>query len=734
MIAAIASVLAVPIVPAFGEPAAKVATAPPMAVTVTPSRPVLPRPYAPDATETGHTARYDAATAAVRGYAVSEQDATLLRDSIKAISGANRSKGEALRDAIKDPVARKLADWYRLKSGYGTADEYRSFLDANPAWPDRSLMTQRLEEALFTQGGSSSAIRAHFAKSGPDHGVGFAALASSYLAEGKTDEAKKHATSAWREMKIPATLETGFLSRFASLLTVEDHKARLDRLIIDEIRYSGPRNERVAYAKRVIPLLPPDERKKAEARLAVLAQSTGARALLEALPPDKDDLGLTFHRIHVMRKARRIEESSKLMLSVPLEDKALINADEWWAERRANAYAALRDGKSKLAYDLVRLSGPLSVNPLKEQTFMAGWLALRYLKNEVKAEAHFQDLKKAADGPLSRAKANYWLGRVAEVRKDSSTASIFYKEAARDPDTFHGQLAQQKLTPGRQGIQIKPPAAPTEDEITRFNSLDAAQAVTVGHKAKLDRNVLRSFTAQLRFFLKTEAEIAMVSHLSESVGDTQMAVRTAKAAIGNRQNLLYYAYPVHPFPAYSPLRNPPETAFLLGIARQETEFNNQTVSGAGAKGLLQVMTITAEHVCRDYRLKCEIKRLLSDPAYNTMMASAYIGDRMRDFKGSYVLTLAGYNAGPGRAREWIAEFGDPRDPKIDPIDWIERIPIQETREYVAKVLSNVQIYRARLGQAETALQLEEDLDRARVAGSGAAPTAPAASGASNSDG
>ena len=161
------------------------------------------------------------------------------------------------------------------------------------------------------------------------------------------------------------------------------------------------------------------------------------------------------------------------------------------------------------------------------------------------------------------------------------------------------------------------------------------------------------------------------------------------------------------------MRDPPETAFLLGIARQETEFNTLTVSSAGAKGLLQVMTATAKHVCADYKIKCDIPRLLSDPSYNAMLASAYIADRMEEFSGSYVLTLAGYNAGPGRAREWIAEFGDPRDPKVDPIDWIERIPIQETREYVAKVLANIQIYRARLGESETALRLEDDLTRAR---------------------
>jgi soluble lytic murein transglycosylase len=227
---------------------------------------------------------------------------------------------------------------------------------------------------------------------------------------------------------------------------------------------------------------------------------------------------------------------------------------------------------------------------------------------------------------------------------------------------------------------------------------------------------MRSFLVQLRLnHIKDEADMALVAHLAEAVGDTQSAVRVAKAAIARGHNLYYYAYPVHPFPAYTPLRKPPETAFLLGLARQETEFNTLIVSGAGAKGLLQVMTVTAKHVCRDYKIKCDINRLTADPSYNTKLASAYVADRMDEFSGSYVLTLAGYNAGPGRARQWIREFGDPRNPKVDPVDWIERIPFEETREYVGKVLANIQVYRARLGEERAALRLEEDLNRARVA-------------------
>lgn len=685
-------------------------------------RPLLPPPYNPGSDETAHAARLTKAIAPVRATRISDADAAALRDALKAYGSGQTAVGDQHRSGISDPVAAKIATWYRLRSGFGAAADYRAFLDRNPAWPERRLLTQRLEEALFVAGGSSQDIRAVFAKGGPDHGAGLAALASAYLAEGKTEQARTFAAKAWREMTLAAKFEKGFLDRFGALLTVADHKARLDRLIIDDVRWKEERSSRATTARRVIALLPEAERKRAEARLAVFLQQKGALKAIESAPAgDTGDWGFQFHKIQALRRSDKIDDAAKIMLTVPTEPGAVNSNDEWWIERRALAYAALRKGKPKLAYDLVQDAGPLTVNPLKDQSFMAGWLALRYLKNPTKAQQHFAVMQKAADGPLSRAKANYWAGRTAEALKDRPGAEAAYRAATRDRDAFHALLAMQKLDPGTNSFPITPPTAPTADEIEKFNSLDAARAAVIANAAKLDISISRAFLVQLRFYLKSEAELAMLAHLAEALGDTQSAVRTAKAGIADGKNLFYYAYPVHPFPAYAPLRKPPETAFLLGIARQETEFNSLTVSGAGAKGLLQVMTVTAQHVCRDYKIKCDIKRLLSDPAYNTMMGSAYIGDRMQDFTGSYVLTMAGYNAGPGRARQWIREFGDPRDPGVDPIDWIERIPIQETREYVAKVLANVQVYRARLGEADVAVRLDKDLVRARLVAGQKAP-------------
>jgi soluble lytic murein transglycosylase len=414
-----------------------------------------------------------------------------------------------------------------------------------------------------------------------------------------------------------------------------------------------------------------------------------------------------------LRRQKKAEEAWKTML-VETEPVDFAKPDGWWEERRANAYAALKAGKPKTAYELVRSPGPLSANAGKDASFFAGWLAFRHLSDAKLALGHFEALASAADGPLSHARGQYWVGRAHEALGDFAKARQHYQAAAAYFDTFHGQLARLRLDPGAGTLKVTPPAAPSGEQIARFNGSDAVKAIVVARKAGLDISLARAFLIHLRNHLRTEAELAMIAHLAAALGDTQASVRIGKTAIGRGMNLVYYAYPIHSLPQYTPLRQPPEPAMILGIARQESEFNTTTQSGAGARGILQVMPVTAKHVCRDYKLKCQIDRLMKDPAYNTMLGSAYIADRMAEFSGSYVLTLAGYNAGPGRAREWIKEFGDPRDKKVDPLDWIYRIPFEETREYVQKVLSNIQVYRARLGEAN-AVRINADLKRLTAA-------------------
>lgn len=671
--------------------------------------------------EVEHNAHFDQILSPLMTHNLSEADGKAIKAAFTAINKRKPDEAAKLHAQITDPVGRKLVTWYRLTRGYGTARDYKSFLDENPKWPRKHILIQRLEEAYFIQGGRASTILNYFKTNKPQTGVGHAAIASAYLALGDTKNARKYAVDAWRHKGLPSTLETGFLKRFSKILRPEDHKWRFDRLVINDFRWRSQRKPVAAKARRLIPLLAPNDRKKAQARLAVFSRSKGSLTRVAKYAKEKPvDWGLTYHYIQALRRAKKYDAAAKLLLSAPTDLETSVNPDGWWKERRENAYKAMARGKYQLAYDLVKDSGALTVNPLNAQRFLAGWIAFTKLKKPKRALKHFELMTKSADGPKSRSRSQYWLARTYDALGEKDKAKQHYKEATKDTDAFHAMLAATKLDPRAQRIEIKPPQRPTQSELSAFLNLDPAKALIIAKKAGLPKNILHLFMVNLRNVVSSEAELALVAHTARALGDTQMSLRIAKVAIGRRKNLYYYGYPVAEFPAYKALREPPEPAFLLGIVRQETEFNPTIVSGAGAKGLMQVMTITAKHVCQDYKLKCQIKRLLSDPSYNAMIGSAYIGDRMRDFSGSYVLTLSGYNAGPGRTRQWIRQFGDPRKPNMDPLNWIERIPFEETRAYVGKVLANIQMYRARLGQ-QPALRLAEDLQRGRKVSAARAP-------------
>ena len=663
--------------------------------------------------EKDHIARYDAAIAPVQGVALDESDARRIRSAVEAISKSDLARGKQLRDQVTSEIGRKLIDWYLYRGGYGTAEEIRAFSTAHPHWPDRALLQKRAEEALLNSSASSTAIKAFFADVPPATGAGLGTLAAALAANNELAEAKALAAKAWVEYEIPTAQEAAFLKRAGHLLAEADHKRRLDRLLLTGARTKRERAARAAVMRRTIALLSAPEKKKAAARLAVYLRARNSAKLMAKLSPEAiaNEWGLAVQKAQLLRRQNKDAAAWKILLSEP-KATLKVKPDGWWFEQRAHAYAALEAGKAKTAYELVADPGQLSINAHNDAKQMAGWIALRHLKDPKRALEQFQDFVRTADGPLTRSRSSYWLGRTYEALGDESNATSAYQRAAEHVDTFHGHLARQKLDPKSTALRISAPSAPGAAEIARFTGLDTVRAAVIAHKAGLDHALVRAFLSHLRTQVTTEAELAMLAHLCEALGDTQMAVRVGKTAIARGFNLIYYAYPIHKLPAYKPLRTPTETALVLGIARQESEFGSSAVSSAGARGILQVMPGTARHICRQYRFRCDMKRLLKDNAYNTMMGSAYIADRLDEFTGSYILSLAGYNAGPGRARQWIEEFGDPRHPDVDPIDWIYTIPLAETRGYIQKVLSNVQVYRARLGESANAVRIYADLERA----------------------
>lgn len=709
--------------PPLPDPSPKrVADAPSAAETIEDGGPVPPtkatssvRAAVPNSPEAEYFAAMDKLIAPARDGRLPAADVQRLKDALSAVDKNDPEEASVHAAKIGEPAVRTLVTWYALRTGAAAPADYTRFLAEHPAWPDAALLRRRSEQQLLSSGGPAKEILAFFGTNPPLSGAGTIALASAHLALGDEAKAKALAVKAWREHDIPATSETGFLTRFERYLTPADHRRRLDVLLIDEGRFAAQRAPRVAAARRLLSKFQDVERKKAEARIAIYARAGNAAKLLASLPaaakePVSADWGLLFQRIQLARSQDKDDEVARLLRLAPTEADALIDPDAWWLHRRWVIYEYLGAGRFKEAYDIARAPGPLTINPIKDATFLAGWIALRHLKDAKAAVPHLDASRQNADGPLSAARGNYWLARAHETLGQKKEAVRFYEEAAARIDTFHGALARQHLNPGPQDAPMPLPAMPSAAVAESFNANPVVRAAMLAHHAEVGRGLTRIIVAHLRSSLKSEAEVAMLAHLANAIGDHQMAVRVGKTGVSRGMNLYAYSYPVHPFPEYKPLRQSPERALLLAIARQESEFNPEIISHAGARGLLQVMPITARHICRDHKIKCDIPRLVTDTSYNAMIGSAYIGDRKQEFDGSYVLTLAGYNAGPGRARQWMRRFGDPRSKDVDPIDWIEMIPFEETRDYVKKVLSNVQMYRARLGEP-TPVRLVSDLKR-----------------------
>jgi len=643
---------------------------------------------------------------------LSKGDKAALQSALKALKNGDLDRALKEREKISIAAGKTFIRWATLRSGYGRPEDYRNFLEQNPLWPDRSLLQRRLEQSLFIDGGSARNILAQFKNAPPQTDAGHAAIASAHLALGNRTEAKRYAAKAWCGGGIAASREQSFLKRFDGLLTHDDHTCRLNRLLVSNLRWRSSRKRRAHAIRRVIKLLDKKDQKKATARLSAFLRQDIATKWMNAVPAKqrKGDYGYAFQRIQHLRIKDKDSQAWKLLAQVPSASDKLINLDAWWEERHANALNAIKEGKHKLAANFVNGIRPEGVNAAKDQAFFAGWLALRKRQQSQAAAGHFKRFLALVDGPLSTSKAHYWLGRAYTKLGDKGQAEYHYKAGAKYLDTFHGLLSAQTLSSQNQTLDLPLPVTPTDKDVADFLNSEAVQAALIARALDRPRRQILNFFRSLAKGLPNEAQVAMLGQLAAVLGDGQLEVRTGKAGISRGFNMYIFSYPLTYLPDYEPLRPPPEQALIFAVARQESEFNTGIVSGAGARGILQVMPITARDVCRRYKIKCNISKLLKEPSYNARLATAYIADRTDEFNGSYILTFTGYNAGPGRTRQWLRQLGDPRSQQLEPLDWIYRIPFEETRIYAQKVLSNVQVYRARLG-IKKPLRILNDMQR-----------------------
>ncbi len=646
-------------------------------------------------------------------YQLSAADQANLKDAFRASYKGDTDAAEAAMGKIKDPAARKLATWYEYRSGGidSSAASIELFRNENPDWPGQEELRARAETALFLANAGPDEIKAYFASSAPVTGAGKAALASAYLKDGNEPAAHALVVSAWRDYQLNTAVEKKILDRFGGMLKPEDHRARIDRLLyLDD-------ESKTDAALRISKLLPAEEQKKVAARIAVVKRGKNAGKLLDALPASAThgDVGLLFSRIQWLRRKDKDEEAWKMLLDAPSEPDQLLDLENWWIERRLNCRTALNAGQPRIAYEIAVKHGPISGDAYIEAEFLAGWIALRFLNEPNTALGHLLAARTAAKSSKAISLSEYWLGRAALALGDGGSASLHFHAGARYPQYFYGQLARQALDPKPANLEVTPTPPPTSADIQHFLDRDAVRAIGVALASDMER-VTPQFYLALARRLKRPGEVVLLAELAKISGNPQISLRLAKIAFNRDLPVGDYALPVGVLPEFkSLLSDRVDPALVHALSRQESEFNAGAKSPVGASGLMQLMPGTAKAIARQYKVKYQAAQL-TNPAYNIQLGEAHLRTLINSYSGSYFLALAAYNAGGGRVQEWMKLFGDPRDAHTDPIDWIERIPFTETREYVKKIMETLQLYRSRIDGGEKALQLVQDLNRGRDTG------------------
>jgi soluble lytic murein transglycosylase len=585
----------------------------------------------------------------------------------------------ALRAAGSD-LARDIIDWQRLRASEGLLGEYEAFVQRRPDWPGLPLLREKGEEAV-ARSDTPARVITWFNGTAPQTGEGAVALVRALRAEGRVAEAEQVAMTAWMNLSFTTAEEEALLSMAGDSLAAV-HEARLDRLLWD-----GSRVE----AGRMLPRVSAGWQALAKARMALRADTEGVNALIEAVPAAlANDPGLANERFIWRMRRERYDDALPLILERSTSPAALGDPAAWAQRRVTLSRWLMRQGRPAEAYRVATshyLTGGAAWADLE---FLAGFLALRRMNDPARALDHFRALEAGVSTPISLSRAQYWQGRAQEALGQTEAAHDSYRRAALHQTAYYGLLAAEKLGQELDTALLSDARAPDWRQ--------AAWTRSSVHEAALlllragDMAQARRFWLHLAESLDATG-LAQMGDMALALDQPNLAVLVGKAA-AERGVILPRAY--YPMTDMVPDGLAVSRAFAKAIARRESEFDPTARSQADARGLMQVLPGTAQMVAPKIGLPFEAARLTRDPAYNVKIGSQYLADLVAEFGPSIALVASGYNAGPGRPRRWITEFGDPRLPEVDVVDWVESIPFSETRTYVMRVVEGVVIYRAKL--------------------------------------
>ncbi len=602
------------------------------------------------------------------------------------------ASGSQEPEVITGPVGAQLTMWQLMRSG-GVNDPaaFGRAMKALPNWPGLTVIQRQGEQQLDRA--SPQEVLEWFEEREPVTVAGRLALLRAYEATGQTERALELARAIWRDDPLAAAPDARLMQRYGSELA-DLHEERMHNLL-----WAG----HSASAERMLDRVPRGLARLAQARIALQARAQGVNALIDAVPASHaDDPGLAYDRFAWRMHYQHFDSAGDLMLDRSRRADGLGQPEAWAAGRQRLVRRALSEGAHRRAYDLAAGHRLESGARFADLEWLAGFIALRHLDDAATAARHFATLRGGVGSPISLARAGYWEGLAREALGEEEAANAALAFAAEHQTAFYGQLAAERLGMPLDDHLVAPPDYPHWRDTSLANS-DLLQAAKLLHRGG-EWHEARRFVIQLAQNLGSEDELGALADLWLELGEPNFAVNIAKTA-AQAGIILPRAY--FPLTGLERADLPAPADLVMAIARRESEFDPAVISPADARGLLQVLPGTGELVARRLGIDFHPSRLTTDPEMNALLGAAYLDGLIREF-GALPLVAAGYNAGPGRPRRWVQELGDPRDPSVDPVDWVESIPFAETRNYVMRVLESLVIYRAKLN-GERQIRLTEML-------------------------
>jgi soluble lytic murein transglycosylase len=523
-------------------------------------------------------------------------------------------------------------------------------------------------------------------------------MARAQIRTGRKGDGEAGLVLAWRSMAMGSGLQDSYLKDHGKLLKPH-HAARLSRML-----WEG----HLVSAERMLGLVAEDQRRLAEARIALQERAPGVDARIKAVPSRlQNDPGLAYDRFAWRDRKGRQADAIALMEERSTSAEALGEPEKWTRRRRDLARQLMRDGENSRAYRLAarHYTGPSAGYGYSDLEWLAGYIALRKLDDAATAAKHFQRFLASVETPISRARGGYWLGLAYSQLDQVDKAYDAYSIGASYQSAFYGLLAAEQIGRPFDPVLQNPPVLPDWRQAP-FQQSSVTQAALMMLKAGETELAERFITHLVEGLDPLQAQ--QLGQMAVDMGEPHLAVMISKRAARQGIELQGAYYPLHPV-AKEEL--PMAGEMTLAIARRESEFDPVVVSGAGARGLMQVMPATADLVARRIGTSDDHStgRLISDWPYNALLGSNYLAGLAKEFDGNVVMMAAGYNAGPRRPIAWMERYGDPRGGTPGIVDWIEHIPFNETRNYVMRVTESLPVYRARLGRDPLPVPFSKEL-------------------------